>query len=67
MRASVPTIHCDAEDGGCGAWDVDHYESCATTVGGVLITKTRRAPGWINGEDADFCPEHAAGVEEGDR
>lgn len=59
MRASTPTLNCDAEDGFCGAWDVDHYETGASAVDGVQITSTARAPGWRNTEAEDYCPEHA--------
>lgn len=58
MRGTTPTVHCDAEDGLCGSWDVDYYEATASTVNGVRITETERAPGWVNG-DEDYCPEHA--------
>lgn len=59
MRGNTPTIHCDAEDGLCGNWDVDYYEATASAVGGVRITETRRAPGWSNTDTGDFCTIHA--------
>lgn len=62
MRARTPTIHCDGDDGDCGAWDMDHYETCASSVGGISITQDRRAPGWVNSDDGDYCPEHAKEV-----
>lgn len=59
MRASVPSIHCDDESG-CDAWEIDHYETCASTVGGVKITSEQPAPGWTRTPAGDdFCPEHA--------
>ena len=60
MRGRTPTIHCDAEDGFCGTWDVDYYEAAASSVNGVRITETQRAPGWSNSKFQDLCPEHAA-------
>jgi hypothetical protein len=60
VRGSTPTIHCDAEDGFCGAWDVDNYEATAYSVGGVRITQEQRAPGWVSTNLNDYCPEHAA-------
>jgi hypothetical protein len=61
MRGSTPTLHCDAEDGFCGSWDVDYYEATTSTVGGVRITEDRRAPGWVNTPESDLCPQHAEG------
>jgi hypothetical protein len=60
MQGTTPTIHCDADDGFCGNWDVDNYEACASSVGGVRVTAQHRAPGWFSGPAGDFCPEHAA-------
>jgi hypothetical protein len=57
VKGSAPIITCDHEDI-CDEWEIDHYETGASTVGGVRITRTERAPGWVNG-DEDFCPEHA--------
>lgn len=59
MRGRTPTLHCDAEDGLCGTWDVDYYEATASSVNGVTITETERAPGWVSTKLEDFCPEHA--------
>jgi hypothetical protein len=59
MRGTVPTIQCDAEDGFCGAWDVDHYETGASSVDGVRMTTEQRSPGWVSTKDTDHCPEHA--------
>lgn len=61
MRANVPAISCDAEDGLCGAWEADFYEQCTWSVAGIRITATVRAPGWVSTDDTDLCPEHAAG------
>ena len=61
MRSSMPTIHCDAEDGYCGVWDTDYYESCASTVNGIKITQAKPAPGWTVKNDTDYCPDHANG------
>jgi hypothetical protein len=58
MRSTTPTIHCDADDMDCGAWDVDYYKATASSVGGVKITREQRAPGWVTTKDADYCPEH---------
>lgn len=60
MRGRTPTIHCDGDDGLCGAWDVDNYEATVSTLDGVQITAERRAPGWVSTDFEDFCPEHAA-------
>jgi hypothetical protein len=59
MRGPTPTVLCDAEDSLCGNWDVDYYEATASTVNGVRITQEARAPGWVNGPDFDYCPDHA--------
>jgi len=59
VRSKTPTLHCDAEDGCCGNWDVDYYGATASTVGGVQITRTARAPGWHTTDDEDLCPDHA--------
>src|SRR5699024_13632 len=64
VRGRTPTIHCDAEDGTCGAWDVDHFETGAYTVNGVPITSTQRAPGWVSTDLDDYCPEHASESQE---
>lgn len=58
MRGRTPTLHCDADYGECGAWDVDYYEANTSTVNGVRITATTRAPGWVSTKLEDFCPEH---------
>lgn len=58
MRGTVPTLHCDAEDGFCGVWDVDHYESSASSVNGTPVTAVERSPGWLSTETEDFCPAH---------
>lgn len=59
MRGSTPTLHCDANEGFCGTWDVDYYEATASTVNGVKITDKKRAPGWVSTKTSDYCPEHA--------
>ena len=59
MRGQTPTVHCDAEDGECGNWDVDFYAATATSVGGVRITSDQVAPGWSTSDDRDLCPKHA--------
>lgn len=58
MRGETPTIHCDAEDGYCGAWDVDYYESSADAVNGIRVTAKERSPGWYSTDMEDFCPDH---------
>lgn len=59
MRGRTPTLHCDAEDGFCGTWDVDYYEATVSAVNGVEISSEHRAPGWshTSGGD-DLCPAH---------
>ena len=59
MKGTAPIIICDADDGLCGFWDVDHYEATASTVNGVRITSDQRSPGWRNSDDEDLCPRHA--------
>lgn len=59
MRARTLTVHCDADDGYCGNWDVDYYEATASSVDGVRVTKDQRAPGWRCTDDEDLCPKHA--------
>jgi hypothetical protein len=59
MQSKTPTVHCDAEDGFCGAWDVDFYASTVSAVNGVRVTRDRPAPGWVRVGEEDFCPEHA--------
>lgn len=62
MRGRAPLIYCDAEDGFCGAWDMDYYESTVSAVNDVPITSEHRAPGWVSTKFDDFCPEHAGGT-----
>ena len=63
--ATMPIFLCDAHDG-CEEWTVDYYAGTASSVDGVPITETRRAPGWVRGRidglEYDFCPEHAAAL-----
>ena len=59
MRSTTPTIHCDAEDGDCGSWDMDYYAIDCSAVDGVRITLTTRAPGWTSTDDSDHCPTHS--------
>ena len=59
MRSSTPTLHCDAEDGFCGAWDVDYDRATVSAVNGIQITDEERAPGWTTADGEDFCPEHS--------
>lgn len=58
MRGPVPTLHCDAEDGLCGNWEVDYYETGASKVDGRRVTLSERAPGWTSTDLVDYCPEH---------
>ena len=59
MRGQTPTLHCDAEDGFCGTWDVDYYAATVSTVNGVPITEAERAPGWtVTDGGEDRCPGH---------
>lgn len=60
MRGRTPTLHCDGEDGDCGAWDVDYYTATVSTINGVPVTQEHRAPGWFSTrDDYDYCLEHA--------
>ena len=59
MLSTTPTIHCDAEDGACSAWDADLYACGASAVDGVRVTLSHRALGWASTADGDFCPDHA--------
>jgi len=59
MRSKTPTIHCDADDGFCGAWDVDNFEIGASSVNGTRVTDQHRSPGWVSDGEQDLCPEHA--------
>lgn len=63
-RGTAPVVHCDADDGLCGAWDIDNYEAGASAVNGVPVTASERSPGWHSGGDEDYCPEHAPRPEE---
>ncbi len=57
----MPVIFCDGADGGCDAWEQDFYEACASTVGGVQVTRARPAPGWtVTDGGEDLCPAHPA-------
>lgn len=60
MRDRTPTIHCDAEDGLCGSWDIDYWAIDTTSVNGVRVTESERAPGWRNTITTDYCPEHVS-------
>lgn len=64
-QSHTPTIHCDGDDAFCGAWDIDHYETGASTVNGVQITRAERSPGWLTNGDEDYCPEHKSEAEAG--
>lgn len=63
MQSRTPTIHCDAEDGECGTWEVDYYAACVSAVNDIPITLSRRAPGWLCDDEQDLCPEHAHGTQ----
>lgn len=60
MRGTTPTLHCDGDDGFCGAWDVDYYAATVSAIDGVPVTEEHRAPGWVSTNLDDFCAEHAA-------
>jgi len=51
-------LSCDGDDGSCGSVATDYFEECASKVGGVTITASRRAPGWTSSGDEDYCPAH---------
>lgn len=55
MRYEAPMIQCD----GCPVDAPDYYEQLADSVNGVMITETRRAPGWLSDDEGDWCPDHA--------
>lgn len=57
MRASIPTLHCDADD--CIEWDADEEKMCTDSINGIKITGEHRALGWFSTEMNDYCPEHA--------
>lgn len=58
-RFRRPTLWCDANDGECGAWDIDAYEETVSTIDGIPITSEQRAIGWTSTpEGEDFCLEH---------
>lgn len=59
MRARVPTLHCDGDDGECYAWDLDYYETGASSVDGVQLSQGQRTPGWVSTPTSDLCPDHA--------
>lgn len=59
MRSSTPTVHCDTDEGDCGAWDVDFYATGASSVGGMRVTADRPAPGWTSSDGEDRCPTHS--------
>lgn len=59
MRGRTPTLHCDAEDGLCGTWDVDNYAADVSAVNGVRVSPIERAPGWRSTDLLDYCPDHA--------
>jgi hypothetical protein len=63
MRATMPVIHCDGDDGDCGAWDTDYYVGNVDSVGDVRITEASPAPGWTYDRKADFhlCPQCQSG------
>lgn len=61
MRASVPTVHCDGDDGWCTDWSVDYYEQGASAVDGVRVSENERAPEWVSDEVSDYCPDCAKG------
>lgn len=62
MRGTTPILTCDGEDGSCGTWVADHYETGASSVAGVRVTREQRAPGWLNRDDEDLCPAHRPAV-----
>ena len=63
-QAKRSVLMCDAEDGDCGAWEVDYYAETASTVDGIPITHEHRAPGWTSTRLEDFCPEHSPATTE---
>ena len=63
-RGTAPIIQCDAEDGFCGVWEIDHYETGASTVNSVPVTASERSPGWLSDGDEDYCPEHKENIDD---
>ena len=59
MRGRTQLLHCDAEDGECGAWSIDFYEATVSKIDGKPVTRTERAPGWLSDDESDYCPDHA--------
>ena len=56
-RYTVPEIRCD-HDSDCDTTTPDFYEQAASSVNGVNVTISKRAPGWFSTINADYCPEH---------
>ena len=64
-RTVMALLHCDGEDSawcGCPEWSEDYWGRGASSVGGVPVTSTGRAPGWVTTSAGDFCPTHAGGA-----
>ena len=57
MRASIPTVHCDADV--CIEWEPDEEAMCTTSINGLQITAEHRALGWFSTDLNDYCPDHA--------
>lgn len=58
-RGRTPTLHCDGEDGDCGAWEVDYWGADVSSVNGIRVTRDNRAPGWVSTDSGDWCAEHS--------
>ncbi len=58
MRGTVPSIHCDGDDGYCDDWEVDAYAANVSSINGHPVTSEHLALGWVSTKLEDYCPEH---------
>ena len=56
MKGTQRVLWCD---GDCGAMTVDFWAETVSSVNGIPITVTARAPGWVSTPVTDLCPDHA--------
>lgn len=61
MKATIPVIYCDAEDGTCGEWTTDYYEAGAFAVNGVRTTPMPEGWAATPNPDEHLCPKHTGG------
>lgn len=58
MKAEIPVIMCDSEDG-CDEWFIDNHEMGASSWRDLV------PPGWVcdpRSDAPDLCPKHAEEV-----